>query len=198
MTTPQIPLVRRFPALASVPRVLLGVFPTPIDQLPGERPLWVKRDDRSTTRYGGNKIRALEFLLGGAQTGDTVLTMGGEGSTHVMVTSAVARRLGMTVRAIRWPHEMNPEASLTAGRVRALGAQILKSRNAVQGMIRAWILRRRPRVRWPSRSRPGRCRSLASWYSRSGLAVRRRGSPWGFTWGGFARGWSPCESDHAC
>jgi 1-aminocyclopropane-1-carboxylate deaminase/D-cysteine desulfhydrase-like pyridoxal-dependent ACC family enzyme len=148
MTTSELPLVRRFPALASVPRVSLGMFPTPVDQLPGDRPLWVKRDDRSTTRYGGNKIRALEFLLGGTTPGDTLLTMGGEGSTHVMVTAAVARRLGLSIRAIRWPHEMNPEASLTAGRVRALGAEILKSRNIVQGMLRAWMLKRRPRVRY--------------------------------------------------
>jgi 1-aminocyclopropane-1-carboxylate deaminase/D-cysteine desulfhydrase-like pyridoxal-dependent ACC family enzyme len=148
VTPSEIPLVRRFPALASVARVSLGLFPTPVDQLPGDRPLWVKRDDRSATRYGGNKIRALEFLLGGSSPGDTVVTVGGEGSTHVMVTAAVARRLGLTMRAIRWPHEMNPEAALTAGRVRALGAEILKSPTVVHGMLRAWILKRRPRVRY--------------------------------------------------
>lgn len=148
MTTPDIPLVRRFPGLQAVPRVPLGVFPTPVDRLPGDRAIWIKRDDRSATRYGGNKIRALEFLLGRAQPGDIVLTVGGEGSTHVLVTAAMARRLGLTTRAIRWPHDMNPEASLTAGRVRALGAEILKSPDPVRGMLRAWILKRRPRVHY--------------------------------------------------
>jgi D-cysteine desulfhydrase len=148
MTHPELPLVRRFPSVASVPRVRLGVFPTPIDALPGDRPLWVKRDDRSTTRYGGNKIRALEFLLGGATAGDTVLTVGGEGSTHVMVTAAAARRLGLSMRAIRWPHEMNPEAALTAGRARALGTDILRSPNIVHATLRAWILKRRRRVHY--------------------------------------------------
>ena len=37
MMTSELPLVRRFPALASVPRVPLGTFPTPVDQLPGDR-----------------------------------------------------------------------------------------------------------------------------------------------------------------
>lgn len=146
MSAPEIPLVRRFPALASVPRVRLGMYPTAVDRLPGDRPLWIKRDDRNTTRYGGNKIRALEFLLGAAQPGDTVITIGGEGSTHVMVTAAVARRLDLRMRALRWRHDMNPEASLTAGKVRALGAEIIKTSGPVEAMLKAWILGRRPRV----------------------------------------------------
>ena len=148
MSATDIPLVRRFPALGAVPRVTLGSFPTVVDRLPGERPLWIKRDDRNTTRYGGNKIRALEFLLGAAQAGDTVVTIGGEGSNHVMVTAAIARRLNLKIRALRWNHEMNPEASLTAGKVRALGAEILKTTGPVQAMIKALILKRRPRVHY--------------------------------------------------
>ncbi|HSJ65790.1 MAG TPA: pyridoxal-phosphate dependent enzyme [Gemmatimonadaceae bacterium] len=148
MTPPSIPLVRRFPALERVPRKPLGTFPTPVDQLPGDRPLWVKRDDRSTTRYGGNKIRALEYLLGDLRPGESVLTVGGEGSTHALVTAAVARQLGVTMRVIRWAHEMNPEASLVAGRVRAIGAEILPSPGPIRGMVRAWILARRPNVRY--------------------------------------------------
>ena len=44
--SPTIPLVRRFPALASVPRVELGRFPTPVQPLRELSPsLWIKRDD---------------------------------------------------------------------------------------------------------------------------------------------------------
>ncbi|HUF31085.1 MAG TPA: pyridoxal-phosphate dependent enzyme [Gemmatimonadaceae bacterium] len=148
MSDAPIPLVRRFPALAAVPRVSLGTFPTPVDQVPGERPLWVKRDDRTAQRYGGNKIRALEFILGALRPGDALLTVGGEGSTHVMVTAAVARRLGIRLRAIRWPHDMNPEAALTAGRARALGADILRAAGPLRGMLRAMYLRRRAGTRY--------------------------------------------------
>lgn len=143
-----IPLVRKFPALAAIPRVPLGTFPTPVDQVPGERPLWVKRDDRTAPRYGGNKIRALEFILGALRPGETLLTVGGEGSTHVMVTAAVARRLGIRLRAIRWPHDMNPEAALTAGRARALGADILRTSDPLRGLLRAMYLRRRAGMRY--------------------------------------------------
>jgi D-cysteine desulfhydrase len=148
MSDAALPLVRRFPALATVARVPLGTFPTPVDQVPGERPLWVKRDDRTAARYGGNKIRALEFILGALPPGDSLLTVGGEGSTHVMVTAAVARRLGIRLRAIRWPHDMNPEAALTAGRARALGADIFRVGGPLRGVLRAWYLRRRSNARY--------------------------------------------------
>jgi D-cysteine desulfhydrase len=126
----------------------LGQFPTPVDRLPGDRPLWVKRDDRTMVRYGGNKVRALEYLLGDLKPDENLLTVGGDGSTHVLVTAAVARRLGVKLRVVRWPHEMNEEAKLVAGRIRAIGAEILESAGPVRGMLRAWILRRRPRVRY--------------------------------------------------
>ncbi|MGI8844048.1 MAG: 1-aminocyclopropane-1-carboxylate deaminase/D-cysteine desulfhydrase [Gemmatimonadaceae bacterium] len=148
MTETDLPLVRRFPALATITRVPLGTFPTPVDQVPGELPLWVKRDDRTAARYGGNKIRALEFILGALRPGDSLLTVGGEGSTHVMVTAAVARRLGIPLRVIRWPHDMNPEAALTAGRARALGANLVRAGDPLRGMLQAWYLRRQPNTRY--------------------------------------------------
>ena len=148
MTPPVLAIVRRYPALERIPRMSLGLFPTPVDRLPGDRPLWVKRDDRTTTRYGGTKIRALEFLLGDLRPEETLLTVGGEGSTHVLVTAAVARRLGVSLRVVRWPHEMNAEAALVAGRVRAIGAETIASAGPVRGMLRAWILARRPNVRY--------------------------------------------------
>ena len=54
----------------------------------------MKREDLSSDVLGGNKVRSLEFLLGGVVEGDTVLTLGGEGSTHVLATAVHAARLG--------------------------------------------------------------------------------------------------------
>ncbi|MDQ6831436.1 MAG: 1-aminocyclopropane-1-carboxylate deaminase, partial [Gemmatimonadota bacterium] len=84
------PLVRRYPALATLPRASLGQFPSPIERivhasLRGD--LWVKRDDLNADAFGGNKVRTLEWLLGGLIAGDKVLTVGGEGSTHVLATA---------------------------------------------------------------------------------------------------------------
>lgn len=85
-----------------LPRVSLGVFPTPFYLLEnisakyGKR-IWVKRDDLCGVALGGNKVRKLEFLLAEAkkQGCDTVITTGGAQSNHAMLTAACAARLGL-------------------------------------------------------------------------------------------------------
>jgi D-cysteine desulfhydrase len=116
---PPIPLVRRYPALARIPRVPLGEYPTPVEparfpDVPGS--LWIKRDDLASPALGGNKVRALEYLLATVRPGDTVLTVGGEGSTHVLATAVHAARCGARVHAIRWRHEMHETAERVARR----------------------------------------------------------------------------------
>jgi D-cysteine desulfhydrase len=147
-----LPLVRRFPALARVPHVALGNFPTPVQrvELPGEPlagELWIKRDDLTASPLGGNKVRALEFLLAGLAPGEIVLTAGGEGSTHVLTTATYARSLGGTTRAVRWRHDMNPSALDVAERARALCESVITVPVPAIGLLRAHAARR-PGVRW--------------------------------------------------
>jgi 1-aminocyclopropane-1-carboxylate deaminase/D-cysteine desulfhydrase-like pyridoxal-dependent ACC family enzyme len=52
----------------------------------------VKREDRTSPIYGGNKVRKLEFLLAGSA--GPVVTAGGVGSHHVLATALHARSLG--------------------------------------------------------------------------------------------------------
>jgi hypothetical protein len=121
-------LIAQFPSLARIGRVSFGAFPTPVERVTLARvrgPLWVKRDDLNARGLSGavscaagNKLRALEYLLAGVMTGDTVLALGGEGSTHVLATIVLAQRLGARVRAIRWPHEMNETARRVERRAR--------------------------------------------------------------------------------
>ncbi len=108
----QLPLYDRFPALAALPRVVLGCYPSPVERVerPGGGSLWLKRDDQNAPAAAGNKVRALEFLLGRVRPGDTVLTAGGDGSTHVYATAVHAARLGARAVAVRWRHDMHPEA----------------------------------------------------------------------------------------
>ena len=148
---PGLPLFARYPALTSLPHVALGVFPTPVErlQLPGTAAqLWVKRDDLTAPAFGGNKVRALEFLLATVRPGDTVLTVGGEGSTHVLTTAAHARALGANTIAVRWLHEMNPVADAVAVRARDACTRIATTRGAISGMLRAIGLRLSERVHW--------------------------------------------------
>ncbi|MCI7735327.1 MAG: D-cysteine desulfhydrase family protein [Dysosmobacter sp.] len=85
-----------------LPRVSLGVFPTPFYKLEAisakyGKNIWIKRDDMCGVALGGNKVRKLEFLLADAkaQGCDTVFTTGGAQSNHAMLTAACAARLGM-------------------------------------------------------------------------------------------------------
>ena len=155
-----LPLVRRFPALARMPRVALGNFPTPVQRidLPGEPlagELWIKRDDLTASPLGGNKVRALEFLLAGLAPGEVVLTAGGEGSTHVLTTATYARALGGTTRAVRWRHDMNPSALDVAERARAMCARIVTTPWPALGLLRAHAARRRAIAVDPARRNLG-------------------------------------------
>jgi D-cysteine desulfhydrase len=106
-----LPLLARFPALRAIPRVALCTLPSPVLRASvGGTGLWIKHDGVNAPVAGGNKVRMLEFLLAGVAPGDTVLTVGGEGSTHVLATAAHAARLGARTVALRWRHEMNPTA----------------------------------------------------------------------------------------
>ena len=141
--TADLLLYDRFPGLASLPRARLAALPSPVERvtLPEGRELWVKRDDLDAAEFGGNKVRALEFLLGAARPGDAVLTLGGEGSTHVLATAAHGRRLGASVTAVRWPHEMSPLAHRVARRAEELATRIVHARSPAEAVVRVAIMR---------------------------------------------------------
>ena len=81
------------------PAVPLGRFPTPLEKVdaPGNAELWIKRDDLSGQRYGGNKVRKLELLMGAATARDarSVITFGAAGSNHALATALTAQELGL-------------------------------------------------------------------------------------------------------
>lgn len=149
----QFPLVERFPALGGVPRLALGTYPTPVVPvtLPGAHAaLWIKRDACNAIGLGdsacagGNKLRALEFLLAPVHSGDTVIAVGGEGSTHVLATVALAHRCGARTLAIRWPHDMNPVARRVAAHAAALADEVRTTRTALGALLAAGRAARAP------------------------------------------------------
>ena len=140
--SPDFPLFQRFPALRRVPRVALCDVPSPITRVEVRgTPIWIKRDDLNAAVCGGNKARVLEFLLAGVRPGDTVLTVGGEGSTHVLATATHAARLGAETVAFRWRHDMNPTAERLArqSQERCLRAPVYAT--SVSAMLRAQLFR---------------------------------------------------------
>lgn len=96
---PGDPAWRCFTAL---PRALLARLPTPLHPAPrlsqvAGTEIWFKRDDLTGLGLGGNKVRALEFVIGAAleQGTDMLITGGGPNSNWVMLAALAARTRGL-------------------------------------------------------------------------------------------------------
>ena len=107
--------------------------PTPVDRhdsLAEEldaRSAWIKRDDISGARHGGNKLRKLEFLLADALEGGYrgVLTYGAVGSNHILSTSHFARSLGLECCGIVCPQPPTPYVQETLRYHLLLGTRLV-------------------------------------------------------------------------
>jgi 1-aminocyclopropane-1-carboxylate deaminase/D-cysteine desulfhydrase-like pyridoxal-dependent ACC family enzyme len=115
--TRDLPLFRRFPALAAkLPYIALGSLPTPIEKAErlgaalGLPQLYIKRDDLSGEAYGGNKTRKLELFLADAKARGkkTVITSGAAGSNHALATAIYAKKLGLRAVLLLLPQPSTP------------------------------------------------------------------------------------------
>jgi len=120
-------LLARFPAVRTLPWLPLGTGATPVEMLEGlssalGREVWIKRDDLSGECYGGNKVRKLELLLAAAKAGghESVLTVGGIGSNHVLATAVYGNAHGLKTHAVLVPQPVTEavrENIVTAARL---------------------------------------------------------------------------------
>ena len=113
-------LAARWPGTEALPRVELCDLPTPLEPLTleggrlrengGLADLAVKRDDLTSTSYGGNKVRKLELLLGQAvdEGRRAVVTFGAYGSNHALATAVHATALGIEPHVVLSPQEPGP------------------------------------------------------------------------------------------
>lgn len=108
---------------ADLPWLPLAQLPTPVERLSRLGPelgigeLWIKRDDLSSSLYGGNKVRKLEFLLADAlaKGARRVVTIGAAGSHHLLATTRFAHALGLraesfTLDQVWTPHVAHNQA----------------------------------------------------------------------------------------
>ncbi len=94
-----------------IPFVPLGEFPTPVERLTGleealgRSRIYIKRDDRTSKEYGGNKVRKLEFLLAEALSKGKkqTVTFGYAGSNHSLAVAVFATRLGLKPISLHIP-----------------------------------------------------------------------------------------------
>jgi L-cysteate sulfo-lyase len=125
-----------------LPRISLGFFPTPLEEMPrlskalGGPRLLIKRDDQTGLATGGNKTRKLEFSVAEALRlgADTLITLGAVQSNHCRQTAAAAARYGLRCILILRGYAPN---SITGNLLldHLLGAQVIftgeKSREEV-------------------------------------------------------------------
>ena len=117
-------------ALARFPRETLTRTPTPLEYLPTlsaqlEVNLYIKRDDLTDLALGGDKPRKLEYEIAAARArgADTLVTCGSSQSNHARLTTAAARRLGMSCAlALTRDERMALQGNLLT--VRLMGAEI--------------------------------------------------------------------------
>lgn len=121
---------------ARIPWVTLGDWPTAIDRidLDDGRPIWIKREGDSSTRYGGNKVRTLEAWLGHtiARGAERIWAMGAYGSNHVVATVLHARAVGLDAGAIVFPQPASEWAVENAVALIGSGVPIVRLRNVVE------------------------------------------------------------------
>ena len=95
-----ISLFRNYPELGrKLPYINLGVWPTPVHPLQHLEieDLWIKRDDRSSPIYGGNKVRKLALILAEARQRKArhLITLGSIGTHHGLACALFSHQLGI-------------------------------------------------------------------------------------------------------
>lgn len=152
--TQPVALFRRFPALAgAVPWVRLGDWPTPIEPLEslareiGGAPLWVKREDRSSPCYGGNKVRTLEAIFGRARAAgaDRIWATGAFGSNHCVATVLHAAAAGLASGAILFPQPSTTPARENLAAILSAGPRLVTLASVVELPLAMALVRRRSR-----------------------------------------------------
>ncbi len=109
-----------FPRLAMrLQKTSIADLPTPLREyslssLSAARPILVKHDDLSSTVYGGNKIRKLEYIFRRAKERNAkrVATFGTVASNHALATAIYATKLDLECTCFLSHQSKTPKAAL--------------------------------------------------------------------------------------
>jgi 1-aminocyclopropane-1-carboxylate deaminase/D-cysteine desulfhydrase-like pyridoxal-dependent ACC family enzyme len=136
------PLFVRYPALRqTLPFTPYAELPTPVERLPAHPQAWIKRDDVTDPRYGGNKVRKLEFVLAEirARGARHVYTFGATGTNAGLAMALMCRqeRLDGTVFLFEQPD--SPVVQRNYAIMQAAGARLIHCRTLMRAAL-AWYL----------------------------------------------------------
>lgn len=144
----------RWRGLRNIPHIALAELPTPVERLDAlsehaGAEIWVKRDDVTAQRYGGNKVRKLEYVLGEAFAGehDTLITSGAAGSHHALATALFGAEHGLKVHAVLMPQRYSAHAEEHLRALLVAGAEVHPARGGATVLPGVMALSARLRFR---------------------------------------------------
>ena len=109
-----------------LPSAGLARLPTPIDEVRVDgRVLWIKRDDLSDPRYGGNKVRKLDLILAAAMRDGCrrIVTFGATGTHHGLATALFCQALGLNCEVLLFDQPDTPHVRDNLRRLGEAGAR---------------------------------------------------------------------------
>ncbi len=139
-----------------LPKIALADLPTPVSSIEFETPagtrrIAVKHDDRSNAKYGGNKIRKLEYLLHRARERGArrIATFGAVGSNHALATAIFSHDCGFDCTCFLGAQKPAPGIGRTLNMHRRIGTEIVRFGTSVDQLAvlrrylhgrRAWVV----------------------------------------------------------
>ena len=149
-----LPLFEKYPALEKrLPWIPIGTYPTPVQKLEnlgravGYENVWIKRDDKSSDVYGGNKVRKLEFAIADAlrKKKKYMITVGGIGTNHGLATTIHCGNAGIKTVLCLIPQPITEKVQENLLLDQHFGAEINVGRNMTETYLRAaWALLTHP------------------------------------------------------
>ena len=126
-------LSQAFPTLsARLPKLSLAELPTRLEESSlsiGDRqfPVLIKHDEETSTLYGGNKVRKLEYLLQRAQAhkAERIATFGTVASNHALATALHATEQGFACTCLLSHQYKSLKAALTLNMHLQCGTEIV-------------------------------------------------------------------------
>ena len=141
-------LFEAFPGLQErLPWIPLVDAPTPVHRLERVssqlgKEVWIKRDDKTSSEYGGSKPRKLEFLLGEAleQNRKRVVTGGGIGTNHGLATTIFGRKLGLGVTLGLFDQPLTSHVRKSLLLYHAYGAEMMYMGPMLKAALRYYLI----------------------------------------------------------
>lgn len=131
-----------------------ATLPTPVERAPwldaGKAEVWIKRDDATSSLYGGGKVRKLEWVLANPPYDNDrpVLSVGGIGSHHLLALGLFLGEQGRNLHALTFTQTKTEHVRTNLATLISLGAKLwnVESRVALPWAWLAYRIWRRPDV----------------------------------------------------